>query len=281
MTTTAQNDAPLRRSLSTNAVFSMVSGLVAFVFATGLAELMHVEPILLRIVGVGVLGFGLTILWIARAEKVDLRLARLVILSDVLWVAATVFLIVGFPDVMSAGGRWLLIAVSGIVGVLGGVQWRGVGRASGAVPRSLVTEIEIEATPERVWDVLTDLSEYHEWNPFMLAGSGQVEIGSRLEVRIAPPGGSEMTFRPVVTEATRPMAFEWLGILGVRGLFDGRHRFELQPVVAGTRLVHSEEFTGVLAPVVTKLLHEKTKLGFEAMNAAMKSRVEAKAHHPV
>jgi hypothetical protein len=51
--------------------------------------------------------------------------------------------------------------------------------------------------------------------------------------------------------------------------------------VVGTRLIHSEEFTGVLAPVVTKLLHEKTKLGFEAMNAAMKNRVEAKAHRPV
>jgi hypothetical protein len=259
----------------------MVSGLVAFVFATGLSELMHVEPVLLRIVGVGVFGFGLAILWIARAEKVDLRLARLVILSDVVWVAAAAFLIFGFPDVMSASGRWLLIAVSGVVGVLAGLQWRGVRRASGAIPRSLVTEIEIEATPECVWDVLTDLSEYHKWNPFILAGSGQVEVGDRIEVRIAPPEGSEMTFRPVVTEATRPMALEWLGTLGVRGLFDGRHRFELQPVVAGTRLIHSEEFTGVLAPVVAKLLHEKTKLGFEAMNAAMKNRVEAKAHRPV
>jgi hypothetical protein len=45
--------------------------------------------------------------------------------------------------------------------------------------------------------------------------------------------------------------------------------------------VHSEEFTGILAPVVTRFLDKKTRLGFEAMNLALRNRVEARVHRPV
>jgi hypothetical protein len=33
--------------------------------------------------------------------------------------------------------------------------------------KELSTEIEFEATPPEVWDVLADLPAYAEWNPFM------------------------------------------------------------------------------------------------------------------
>jgi hypothetical protein len=60
------------------------------------------------------------------------------------------------------------------------------------------------------------------------------------------------------------------------GLFDGQHFFKLQPLDEGrrTRFVQGERFTGVLVPLLRKSLDRGTREGFEAMNQALKARVE-------
>ena len=65
--------------------------------------------------------------------------------------------------------------------------------------------------------------------------------------------------------------FEWLGRLGLPRVFDGRHRFDLRAMPdGGTRVVHSEEFNGVLVRFMRKSLDTQTKQGFEVMNTALK-----------
>lgn len=140
--------------------------------------------------------------------------------------------------------------------------------------KKLHTAIEIDATPERVWQVLTEFALYAEWNPFILAAAGSAEAGEQLELRMQPPGGRGMTFRPVVTAAESPRRLEWLGKLLFRGLFDGRHRFEIEATSGGTNFIQSEEFTGVLVPLLARSLDRSTRQGFELMNRAIKERAE-------
>ena len=139
---------------------------------------------------------------------------------------------------------------------------------------SIRSEIAIAATPERVWAVLMDFGSYPSWNPFIQSIAGDVRVGGSLVVRIVPPGGSGMTFKPIVTELREPAVLEWLGHLIVPGIFDGRHRFELTPQSDGTTsLRQSEEFRGVIVPLFASAL-ENTHRGFEAANAALKARCE-------
>lgn len=140
--------------------------------------------------------------------------------------------------------------------------------------KTMFSEIVVAAPPERVWEVLVDLARYPEWNPFLVAASGEVREGARLEIRFRPPGGRALTMRPTVTRARAPEGLEWLGRLGLPGLFDGRHIFELHPAPGGTRLVQREEFRGVLVPLFARSLDRHTLEGFVAMNAALKARVE-------
>lgn len=140
----------------------------------------------------------------------------------------------------------------------------------------LHTEIEIDSPPEAVWDVLTDLDGYAEWNSFIVSSEGVVGVGERLTNRMQSPGGKAMTFTPTVTVVESAKTFEWLGRLGMPGIFDGRHRFDLHELPDGrTRLVHSEELSGVLVRLLRKSLDTKTKKGFEAMNAELKTQAEA------
>jgi hypothetical protein len=84
--------------------------------------------------------------------------------------------------------------------------------------------------------------------------------------------------RPTVTAVVPAATFEWLGHLGVPGIFDGRHRFELEATAnGGTLLRQRETFTGVLVPLLAHSLDSHTRAGFVAMNQALKSRAEAVA----
>jgi hypothetical protein len=141
--------------------------------------------------------------------------------------------------------------------------------------KELRSEIEIDAPAERVWELLTDFSSYPQWNPFIRNISGLPAPGERLEVRLEPPGGRGMTFKPKVLNAEPNRELRWLGNLLVPGLFDGEHSFTIQPLEEDrVRFVQREAFKGVLVPVFARSLDTNTKRGFEQMNRALKGRAE-------
>jgi hypothetical protein len=144
--------------------------------------------------------------------------------------------------------------------------------------KTLRSEIEIAAPAERVWAVLADGAAYAAWNPFIPRLAGRLEPGARLEVRIAPPGGTAVTFRPTVLAAEPGRELRWLGHLVVPGLFDGEHRFAIEPLGQDrVRFVQEERFGGLLVGLFAGSLDRHTRPGFEAMNRALKARAEATA----
>jgi hypothetical protein len=141
--------------------------------------------------------------------------------------------------------------------------------------KELHSEIQIDAPAERVWELLTDFDSYPHWNPFIRKISGQPAPGERLEVRLKPPGGRGMTFKPKVLNAEPNRALRWLGHLLVPGLFDGEHSFTIQPLEENrVRFVQREAFKGVLVPLFARSLETNTHRGFEEMNLALKERAE-------
>jgi hypothetical protein len=141
--------------------------------------------------------------------------------------------------------------------------------------KQLHAQIDIHATPQRVWQVLTDLDTYPQWNPFMTRAAGNPRPGQRLRIRLQPVGGRAMTFRPTVLEAAPGRQLRWLGHLLVTGLFDGEHTFTIQPLGHGqVRLVQQEDYRGLLVPLLTASLDRRTLPAFQQMNQALKRRAE-------
>jgi len=139
---------------------------------------------------------------------------------------------------------------------------------------AISTTIDIDASPQAVWDVLTDFAAYGNWNPFMDRAEGTPEVGAKLVIQMTGNGGRGMTFKPTVLAAIPGQELRWLGKLGVGGLFDGEHSFVLTPNADGTtHLTHGERFSGILVALMKGTL-TNSHAGFEAFNHALKQRVE-------
>ena len=148
-------------------------------------------------------------------------------------------------------------------------------RTYNTMTAEIKTEIAINASPAKVWEVLTDFGNYPSWNPFIKSVTGPVKVGNKITARIEPPEASGMTFKPTILAFEPNKELRWLGKLLFTGLFNGEHKFELFDTGNGTsRFVQSEKFNGILVPLFKKQLNDNTKRGFEAMNRKLKEMAE-------
>lgn len=146
-----------------------------------------------------------------------------------------------------------------------------------AMSKEIKTEIVINSSPEKVWEILTNFESYPTWNPFIKSVKGEVKVGNIITVRIEPPNAKGMTFKPKILAYDTNMELRWLGHLLFKGLFDGEHKFELIDNGNGTTTFkHSEIFKGILVPLFKKQLDNNTRKGFEEMNKKLKALAEQK-----
>lgn len=144
-----------------------------------------------------------------------------------------------------------------------------------AMVKEIKTEILMDATPDKVWAILTKFENYPNWNPFIKSINGDVKVGNKITVRIKPPEGKGMTFNPKILAFETNKELSWLGHLLFKGLFDGEHKFELIDNRNGTTTFRqSERFKGIFVPLFNKGLVNNTKRGFEKMNKKLKGLAE-------
>jgi hypothetical protein len=140
----------------------------------------------------------------------------------------------------------------------------------------LTTEIDINAPRSRIWQILTNTEAFVRWNPLIPSMRGSLQPGATIRITLTPPRLKPFAIRPKVIHVDKEHALVWLGRLGLPGLFDGEHHFELEEVGDGqTRFMHWEQFSGLLAPFLKKMINHSVKEGFEQMNAALKRRAES------
>lgn len=136
------------------------------------------------------------------------------------------------------------------------------------------TEIEINASATKVWEILTDFKSYPSWNPFITKISGDLSLGGKLEAFLSPPKGKGMTFKPDVVTLEKNKEFSWLGKFLVKGIFDGKHIFEIEQINSKkVKFIQREEFSGILVPLFKGVIND-AKEGFILMNKELKKRAE-------
>lgn len=141
--------------------------------------------------------------------------------------------------------------------------------------KELRTEIEIQAPPEQVWQVLTDLKKYSEWNPFIHHAIGQAKAGEKVDITFRS-GSKEMTLHCTVIKVEPNRGLSWKYHVILPFLFQGEHSFVIEPAGDNkVRFIDREIFTGLLIPLQARDIDTNSRRGFEEMDRALKARVEA------
>ncbi len=147
---------------------------------------------------------------------------------------------------------------------------------------NIYTEIEIQASDEQVWNLLTDFASFPHWNLFIRQISGLLSEGAQLTVHFQPPGRDIVTFRPTVITVEPNRKLRWLWHFLIPGLFDVEHSFIIEPLVSNVydglrlrvRFIQQESFQGLLVPLLACRLNIDVRQGFEAMNQTLKTKAE-------
>ena len=143
--------------------------------------------------------------------------------------------------------------------------------------KELKTEIEINAGAEKVWKILTDFPAFASWNSFIPAIQGRAEKGARLRLFVKMPFQKRaMRLKPVVLKAEPARELRWFGKLwGLGFLFAGEHFFRIQKIGdQQVKFIHGERFTGLLLPIVWKVMGEQIRMGYVQFNRDLKRECE-------
>ena len=139
---------------------------------------------------------------------------------------------------------------------------------------SLSTSITIDASPDVVWRVLTDLDAYGSWNPYYPRAEGALAEGGSITLHAALPGGRTGASKCRIHTVRPHEELRWSSHLVLPGMMDADHRFRLVPVEPGrTRLEQDETLRGLLIPVAGSIVAQ-VRQGCEAMADALRVRAE-------
>lgn len=141
--------------------------------------------------------------------------------------------------------------------------------------RQLTTEIEINASAQRVWDILTDFAAYPQWNPFIPRIYGRVDPGAQLYFWFTTPFRLRLPAFARILTVTPLKELRWAGQLPIPGLVRAEHFHIVEAIDANrVRFIHGEIFTGILVAPMWPLFAERGLRLYEETSLALKRRAE-------
>lgn len=137
--------------------------------------------------------------------------------------------------------------------------------------KAFATSIAIDASPERVWSILTAGAQWTAWNTTVSRLEGRIEPGGKVKVWVKANPGRAFPLKVVEFEAPRRMV--WSGGMPF-GLFKGERTYTLTPREGGgTQFGMTERFSGPLAPMIGKSIPD-LQPAFDEFARCLKQRAE-------
>ena len=144
--------------------------------------------------------------------------------------------------------------------------------------KTIRTQIEIEASPKKIWDILTDTSAYSEWHPNIWSIDGKFQHGQRLTFHMQTDAKHRDVKRNVAMGYVKsPQQMDWREGWKVPGLLQSKCTLRIEPTDnTHSQLTQEMSYSGLLLPLLSKRLEKKARQEFQTMERALKGRAENK-----
>ena len=139
----------------------------------------------------------------------------------------------------------------------------------------LERRIGIQAPDEIVWEILSDIPGWADWNPIYPQAQGEIRIGNRWTVELALPGEKPRTINPVILDWAPYDHIHWR-LDALRGWVRTVRFLEIEKMGEENVIFSNGEiFDGWMGPSAARRLRRPILDGFEALNEALKAKAEA------
>lgn len=140
--------------------------------------------------------------------------------------------------------------------------------------KDIQTEIEINASAEKVWQILSDFENFPSWNPFVIKVLGTPKVGEILQIEVQLPESRLLKFTPKVLVAEPNKELRWIGTSPL-GSFQGEHFYKIESLDENKiRFIHGEHFSGWAVSLIWLLLGKSIEKGYRIMNEALKKEAQ-------
>jgi len=142
--------------------------------------------------------------------------------------------------------------------------------------QEITASLEIAAPPAKVWAILTNIDAWHEWSPTINASSGTAAVGSTPSITMMSnaEGKDGPKYNPEIIKLEEPSYFHWRARMLAGFLFTNDKIITLEETATGTRLTHTETFSGMLSKLFCGQMEKGVPPMLDAMNTALKELAE-------
>lgn len=169
--------------------------------------------------------------------------------------------------------KTVLLVVVAMILISGVSLW-----IAGKDTKVVTTQIDISATPEKVWSVLANIEGWKDWSPIIKESRGKAALNSKLVITMSGKNGKEgeagQTYEPFITKIEDSRNLTWSATMGPSFVMTNGKVLELEETSTGTRLTHKETFSGMMVPLMWGMVQKNVPQMLNSMNIALKNLVE-------
>jgi hypothetical protein len=139
-----------------------------------------------------------------------------------------------------------------------------------------IIDIKIKASKEKVWDIITNFSDYPKWNSVLkMQNNDDFEIGKEFNVTIFNKDGSIADNFPAIAIEKIPYKQFWASSTMLhKNLFKATHYFVIEEISANEiKFIQKWKLEGVVSYLFESMIFEQLDL-FILMNDELKKEAE-------